>query len=258
MRQVLAGMGCFFDALMCSVCEAKGYADKGWEHVESGVADARSKAGRHTLQQLKKALEGSKSRVHDKPDVDVTILEVNFQDGLDVDVFNFNMSGLKCHVRMDVTGTAAQVAAMAAADAAKMAVNKVSALTGGWGDSIAAGIGGFRDTAHSSAAGSDEVKSVEFDVNLDLGVRKAGEEVSTSVTIIGDALDKVDKVIPVKTVVQYVEGAIADRVKGIIREWAKDQVKGRTGVDVDAAKAKLEEGKAKLQEGLQKAGLRSS
>mmetsp|Transcript_45571 Transcript_45571/g.120446 ORF Transcript_45571/g.120446 Transcript_45571/m.120446 type:complete len:250 (+) Transcript_45571:77-826(+) len=249
-------MGWCFDAFMCRLCEAKGLADQGFEHVEGEFKSARTKAGQHTLKELKKALEGSKSRMHEKPDVDVTILEVNFQEGLDVDIFNFSLSGLKCRVRMDVTGSAAQIAAMAAADAAKGAVKKVSALTGGWGESLAQGIGGLRDAAHSSAASGDEVKNVEFDVNLDLGVRKGGEEVSTAVSIVGDALDQVDKVIPVKTAVQYVEKAIGDKVKEIISEWAKDQVKGRTGVDVDAARAKLEEGKAKVQEGLEKAGLR--
>jgi len=242
------------------MCAAKDYTDKSLEVVEGKVNDARTAAGRHTLKQLKQAMEGSRTNVHQKPDIDVTILEVLFQEGLDVDIFNFSASGLKCHVRMDVKGSKTQIATMAAADAAKGAAKKVSALTGGWGDSLAAGLGALRDDAHSSAAGSDDSHSVEFDCNLDLGVRKAGEEVTAGVQIVGDALDQVDKVIPVKTAVKYVEQAISDKVKEIIGRWAKEQVKSRVGVDVDATKAKLEEAKglaqAGLQQGLQKAGLR--
>lgn len=244
------------DVLGCVACAAKEYADKTHEEVTERVNEGRKKAGAHTLQQLKVALEGAKSHVHEKPDIDVTIVEVNFQDGLEVDVFNFSLSGLKCRVKMDVAGTYAQVAAMVAADAAKGAAKQVAKFTGGFGESLAQGLGGLRDQAHSSAAGGDEVKTVEFDINLDLGVRKAGEEVSTAVSIVGDALDEVNKVIPVKTAVQYVEKAIGDKVKEIIQNWAKDQVKNRTGVDVDAAKAMLDQGRAKFEEGLQKVGLR--
>lgn len=233
------------DKLKSGLCTAQEYTEQGLEIATDKVNEARTKAGQHTLQQLRVALEGSVVRAHDKPDVDITILKVDFQDGLNVDIFNFSLSGLKCRVRMDAKGSAAEIAAMAAADAAKGAVKKVSKLTGGFGESLAQGFGALRDSAHSGAADSD-VKSVEFDVNLDLGVRKAGEEVSTAVSIVGDALDEVDKIIPIKTATQYVEKAIADKVKEIITTWAKEQVKSRVGVDVDGAKAKINEGMDKL------------
>jgi len=240
------------DSLTFGLCKAKEFSEKATEHVEGRVNEARTKAGQHTLKQLKQALEGSVSKVHEKPDVDVIIIEANFQDGLDVDVFNFSLSGLKCRVRMDVRGSAAQILTMGAADAAKGAAKKVSALTGGWGDSLAQGLGQFRDDQHATAAGGEDTKSVEFDVNLDLGVRKAGEEVSTAVTIVGDALDQVDKVIPVKTAVKYVEKAIGDKVQEIIRNWAKEQVKNRIGVDIDSVNQKVDTAKAMLNQGLEK------
>lgn len=230
-------------------CLAKGFAEQGTEFVLDKAGEARAKAGKHSLKQLRQALEGSVARVHEKPDVDVTILRVDFQDGLDVDVFNFRLSGLKCRVRLEVAGSAGQLAAMVAADAAKGATKKVSKLLGGLGESLAQGIGELRDAVHSSVAEGEEVKSIEFDLNLDLGVRQAGEEVSAAVSIVGDALDQVDKIIPVKTATLYVEQAISDKVKEVISEWAKEQVRAKTGVDVDAAKALL-------RDGMQLAGLK--
>uniref|UniRef100_A0A7S4W2G3 Uncharacterized protein n=1 Tax=Alexandrium monilatum TaxID=311494 RepID=A0A7S4W2G3_9DINO len=228
--------GSCMDTLRCGFCAAKDMADTGVHIAGEKAAAVRTEAGKKSLKQLQKALEGSKSRVHEKPDVDITIQKVEFQDGMEVDIFNFSLSGLKCRVRMDVVGTAAQLAAMVAADAAKGAMKKISKAIG-MGESLAQGMGGLRDAVHASAAEGTEVKSVEFDANLDLGVRKAGEEVSTAVSIVGDALDEVDKIIPVKTAAKYVEKAIGDKVKEIITTWAKDQVKSRIGVDVDETRA---------------------
>jgi len=215
------------------------------DFAEVKVAAAKTKAGQRTLKELKKALEGSKVRVHEKPDTDVTILEVMFQDGLDVDIFNFSLSGLKCRVLLEVKGTAAELAAMLAAGATEGAMKKVVGVIG-MGDSLAQAVGGLRDHVHAGASEGSEVKSVEFDLNLDLGVRKAGEEVSTGVTLVGDTLDKVNQVIPVKTATKYVEQAIAEKVKEIIKAWAKDQVKSRTGVDYDATKEAVASQMAKV------------
>jgi len=64
------------------------------------------------------------------PDVYVTILEVQFQDNLDVDIMNFKLSGLKCKVQLDVIGTAAQLAGMVAADTASKIADKAAGYLG--------------------------------------------------------------------------------------------------------------------------------
>merc|ERR1712217_387914 len=123
----------------------------------------------------------------------------------------------------------------------------------GVGQSAADALGGVRDKIHGSTTESDETRSIEFDVNLDLGVRNAGEQVSTGVSIVGDALDSVDKIIPVKTAVQFVEKAIANKVKQIITDWAKEKVKGKVGIDVDQVKETYDVGKKTLIGGFAKA-----
>merc|ERR1712113_924647 len=123
----------------------------------------------------------------------------------------------------------------------------------GVGQSAADALGGMRDKIHGAATESKETRSIEFDVNFDLGVRNAGEQVSAGVSIIGDALDSVDKIIPVKTAVQFVEKAIADKVKEIITAWAKEKIKGKVGIDVDQVKDTYDAGKNKLSVGIVKA-----
>mmetsp|Transcript_68894 Transcript_68894/g.222695 ORF Transcript_68894/g.222695 Transcript_68894/m.222695 type:complete len:245 (-) Transcript_68894:100-834(-) len=216
-------------------CNAKSVAADGLEVAGQAYDTAKHKAGKHTLKELKKSLEGSKSLVSEKPDIYVTILQVNFQDGLDIDIMNFNLSGLKCRVKLELTGTKRHMAAMVATDQASKLMGAAAGLVG-VGTGAASALEGMRDSVHQSAADSSETRELEFDINLDLGVRKAGEEVSAGVSIVGDALDEVNKVIPVKTAVQYVEKAIADKVKEIISDWAKNTVKNKTGVDVDATK----------------------
>merc|ERR1712217_481580 len=131
--------------------------------------------------------------------------EVLMQDGLEVsDLLNFTLKGLKCRVRLEVTGAAAQVAGMMVAKTKKI-MEKASALTGlEIGQKVADSAAKAREALASKAAEGTETKTVEFEINLDLGVRKAGEEVSAGVTIVKDDLKAVDGVVPVSTATKYV------------------------------------------------------
>jgi len=214
---------------------AQDMASLGVDIASDKIDGARKAAGEHSLKQLKQSLEGSKAQMGTAPDVYVTILEVQFQDNLDVDIMNFKLSGLKCKVQLDVIGTAAQLAGMVAADTASKIADKAAGYLG-MAASLVGQAQAFKDNLHATAKDGSETKSLVVDINLDLGVRKAGEEVTTAVSIVGDALDHVDKVIPVKTATLWVEQAIAKKVKEVITAWAKETVKNKTGVDVDRAK----------------------
>lgn len=221
------------DALGCAFCYAKKKGEESVEYAGDKVKAAKGAASEYTFAQLRQSLEGAKEHVHKAPDVYVTILQVNMQEGVEVrDLLNFRLSGLKCRVRLEVTGTAAQLAGMVAAGAAKK-VGKVAgkaeaAVAGalgfsalGVGDAVASGAGGIRDALAGKASEGTETKSVEFDMNLDLGVRKGGEEVSAVVSIAGDAFDRINQVVPVSAATKYVEEAITERVKEMIRDYAK-------------------------------------
>jgi len=114
-----------------------------------------------------------------------------------------------------------------AAGAALGIADRFAKLTGLSAGGVGKKLGGFRSGVAARAAGGEETKSVEFDVNLDLGVRRAGEEVDAVVTIGKDMLGRVDKVVPVSRATAYVQQAIARRVKEIITSWAKNKAKGK-------------------------------
>jgi len=216
-KSVLSAAGAATDA-------ATSAADRAAEHV----AHAKAAASEHTLTQLQQALEGSREKMAEEPEVYVTIVKIGMQDGMKVDdLFDFRLSGLKCRVRLEVKGTVAQLAAMVAAGAAMGIAGTFRRLTGMSAGGVGKTLSGFRSGVASRAAGSEETRSVEFDVNLDLGVRKAGEEVDCVVTIGKDMLGRVDKVIPVSRATAYVQQAIARRVKEIITSWAKNKAKGK-------------------------------
>lgn len=216
-RSVLSAAGTATDA-------ASSAADRVAEHV----ADAKASASEHTLTQLQQALEGSREKMSDEPEVYVTIVKVGMQDGMKVDdLFDFRLSGLKCRVRLEVKGTVAQLAAMVAAGAAMGIAGTFRKLTGLSAGGVGKALGGFRSGVAAKAAGGEETKSVEFDINLDLGVRKAGEEVDAVVTIGKDMFGKVNQVVPVSRATAYVQQAIARRVKEIITNWAKKKAKGK-------------------------------
>merc|ERR1719189_533211 len=104
----------------------------------------------------------------------------------------------------------------------KKVMEKASALTGlEIGQKVAQSAAIAGETLASKATEGAETKTVEFDINLDLGVRKAGEEVSAGVTIVKDAFKAVDSVVPVSTATKYVEEAISKKVKEIVTNWAK-------------------------------------
>lgn len=188
----------------------------------------KSQASEYTLLQLKQALEGSTTKVAEAPDVLVTILSVDVQDGMQVDdLFDFRLSGLKCRTRLEVRGTAAQLAAMLATGAVLGAAETVGRLTGLGTGKVGEKLADLKGSVASKAAAGQEAKSVELDVNLDLGVRRAGEEVDAAVTIGKDFLSKLDGIIPVGRATRYVQEAITRKVKEVITTWAKNKAKGK-------------------------------
>lgn len=207
---------------------AGGAAVSACDRVAEHVDATKSAASDYTLKQLQQALEGSCEKVASEPDVYVTLVKVEMQDGMKVDnLFEFRLSGLKCRVRLEVKGTVAQLAAMVAAGAAMGVVGKLGKRLGLGSNAVGTKLGGLRSGVAARAREADKTKSVEFDINLDLGVRRGGEEVNAAVTIGKEWFARIDKIIPVSKATAYVQEAIARRVKEIITNWAKDKAKGK-------------------------------
>lgn len=221
-------------------CAATDLAEKGHEVISDKTASAKLSAGDYALTQIKTSLEGAVVQVTEAPDVIVTILEVNLQDGMEVDdLLDFRLSGLRCHVKLEAKGTAAQLTAMAAAGTAEKVLGKAAALPGLGFVSIAADkVAELKGAMHSSAAAGAEVKSVEFDIDCDLGVKKAGDEVSAGCKVVGDVAGAIEKIVPIGRALSYVEEAIRDTIAEAAKSWAKkaakSAVKGVVGEDAYA------------------------
>mmetsp|Transcript_124619 Transcript_124619/g.338536 ORF Transcript_124619/g.338536 Transcript_124619/m.338536 type:complete len:291 (-) Transcript_124619:117-989(-) len=213
-------------AALSTAKAAGGAAVAACDRVAEHVDATKGAASEYTLKQLQQALEGSCEKVASEPDVHITLVKVAMQDGMKVDdLFEFRLSGLKCRVRLEVKGSVAQLAAMVAAGAAMGALGKFKRLTGLGSNTVGERLAGVRSGVAAKAREAEETKSVEFDVNLDLGVRRGGEEVNAVVTIGKEWFAKIDKIVPVSKATAYVQEAIARRVKEIITNWAKEKAK---------------------------------
>jgi hypothetical protein len=228
-----AAKGGFFTAC----CVAKDLGDKGHEIITDKLEETKASTGQYAMEQIKENLEGSSIQVTEAPDVFVTILKVTMQDDVDViDLLDFSLSGLRCRVKLEAKGTSAQLAGMLATGAAEKMISKAAALPGLGFVSVAADkVAEVKASLHASAASGAETKSVECDVDLDLGVRKGGDEVSAAVTICSEYVGVVDKVIPVSKAVAYIEEAIREKIQAAVKKWAQKKassaVKGAVGED---------------------------
>merc|ERR1719188_2438261 len=111
-------------------------------------------AHKFTLGNLKEALEGSRIQEWSEPDVFVEILEVDLGNGVEPSLLNFSLKDVKIKAKVEVIGTAAQLAGMVAAGGAKKAADKVSGAEAALEERFglpALGIGLYVSDAASSA-----------------------------------------------------------------------------------------------------------
>jgi hypothetical protein len=211
---------------------AQDAADRAKEQITDTMAETRAATSRYCLNQIKEALEGEAMQVAKAPDVSIAILEVKMPEKLDVEnLLNFRLEGLDCRARLEVVGTAPQLAGMVAAGTIETALGKAEAALPGWDfiKKTAATVAAAKDKLASSAAAGTAKKTVEFNMYLDLGVTKAGLEVSTNVTIVQEALAKVEKIVPVPRAVAYVEEAVRQKIQKAAQEWARNAAKKKVG-----------------------------
>jgi len=273
-------MDCF--SKMC--CAAQGAADQAGEVISSAAADAYGKAkgaaDGFALAKLKEAMEGSKVQEWEGPDVWFEIKEVELGEGVGAEtsllisttsgkefrqtsLLNFSLKGVKMKVRVEIVGTAAQLAGMVTADGAKKAAEKIgnaeSALEEKFG-LPSLGIGAYvagaaasakeklSNAAKASNSSGVETKASEFDLVVDLEKVLGVEEIKSKVTIVGSSSLSnsvaITKYIGNGDLQLYAEDAISKRVTTIITDWQNKTVeKAKTEVAeaVERAKGKAVE-----------------
>jgi len=197
-----------------------------------------------TLIKLKEALEGAREQEHAAPDVYLTILEVNvLHKGLRVaDLATFSLEGLGCKARIEVTGTAAQLAGMITADAASWALAAIGAgetavggalgVTGfGLGEKASAAAIEAQSALAEKAAEGCETKTVDFDVIVDLEKTYGQDAVVARARVEKSSVEAVDTVMSLSLVQGYVEDMLSRRVTAFISSWWRENVPARDEVD---------------------------
>lgn len=215
----------------------------------AGVARdaAKASADNFALANLKEALEGSRVQEWNAPDMFIEILQVDLGDGVEVaSLLNFHLKGVRVKSKVEIVGTAAQLAGMAAAGGAKKVAEKVGVAeaalqtrlglpTLGIGLSVAGAVSAAKASLASAASSGMETKSAEFDLEVDLEKVLGVEEVKTSAKILGTSSDAVSKYLARTSLQACAEDAISRRVTSIVTDWQNSTL------TVDVAKAKIGE-----------------
>lgn len=242
----------FFGKMCCAAQDAAGQAG---EVISSAAADAHARAkgaaDSFALAKLKEAMEGSKVQEWTGPDVWVEIKEVDLGEGVDAaSLLNFSLKGVKVKTRIEIVGTAAQLAGMVTADGAKKAAETVgkaeSALEEkfglpslGIGSYVAGAAAGAKEKLSTSASSGVETKASEFDLVVDLEKVLGVEEIKSSVKIVGSSSDAITKYIGNGALQLYAEDAISKRVTSIITDWQNSTLeKAKTEVAEAGERAK--------------------
>jgi len=216
------------DAAAKAAAEAQILASSGVEKVSEAAMTAKEmakgKANEFTKEQLKTLLEGSRQQECEVPEVWVEILEVDMSHGWEASDINItSLKGLHIKSKIEVIGTVAQLAGMVAARGAESAMGKVDA-----GESLVTrkfglpslGIGAFaaRNAAKAKtnlagkAASGSEIKSAEFNMNVDLQKTFGVAEVVANVQILDSSSDALKKYLSDTIIQRYAEDALSKRI----------------------------------------------
>lgn len=246
-----------FSAFCCAAEDAMNQAG---EVITSKAGEAhaglKAAVNSFTLDSLKEALEGSRVQEWDEPDVFIEIMQVDMGAGVEAaSLLNFHLKEVKIKAKVDIIGTAAQLAGMVAAGGAAKAGAKVSgaeaALTEkfglpalGIGQYVADAAAGAKTKLASSASSGTETKSADFDLVVDIEKVLGVEEVKTQAKIVGTSSDALSKYIAQTSIQAYAEDAISRRVTAIVTDWqnstltadkAREKIGGKASELADAA-----------------------
>jgi len=172
-------------SLFC--CKASEVSDKATELIASGRDRVKAVADEFTLSQLRAAFIGHSTKVAEAPEVVVGVEDMVLTEGAGLSsMSSFSIKGLLCKMNLEVQGTAAQMAGMAAAHQTGKLFDFLAqgeeTLTGalvvshaGVAEKAASKLRGARASLAESAAAGQERRVRSFDAVLDL-VKVVGVE----------------------------------------------------------------------------------
>merc|ERR1719210_373053 len=238
---------CFTDAAKDAASQGAGIIA---DAAEKGKAAVKGKANEIALSQLKAALEGTREKEWDAPDVYITILEIDLKDGVEATDLNiFSLKGIATKARVEIIGTAAQLAGMVAADGTKKAAEGLSGVEKAIAEKTglpSLGIGSFvtkwtEDTKTglaAKAAEGTETKAADFDLLVDLEKTVGVAEVIAKAKILDTSSESIKKWMSNSIAQRYCEDAISRRVTNELTNLHKKYL------NMDMAGAKIKEGAA--------------
>jgi len=245
-----------FTAMCCKVTEAADAATEVITDTAAKTHDAiKAKANEFTLQRLKNGIEGKNQKIWEAPDIFVTFLNLEIQDGVGAqDPLNFHLKGLSMTAKVEIVGTAPQLTGMAAAMGTAKVFDKVSAGESAVAEKIGLpnlGIGGFvaraadkaRDGLKGAAGDGTEVKGSDFHLLVDVQKTLGLEDVKATVKIT-DTDNPLAKYMSNGTLQKYFEEAISRNMTEHCTKWQNDSIEKTK----ESIAKKAEEVKAKATE----------
>jgi len=226
--------------MLASICCAASTAATKAGEVVTDVTDkasaaVKAKANEFTLWKLKQALEGKTRQLWEAPDVYVTFLKVELQEGVGAqDLLNFHLKGVAVSTKVEIVGTAAQLAGMTAAIGTSKVAEKVSAGESAVADKLGIpnlGIGAFvaasadaaREGLKGKASGAVETKSSDFNVLVDLDKTLGVQDVKATVRFV-DTTNNIAQYMANGTIQEYIEAAISREVTKQCTAWQDENI----------------------------------
>jgi len=180
----------------------------------------------YTLGELKKKLQGDRRRVNRVPEVYVTIEDMELKDGGSIKFSpeKFSFSGLNFQTLIEVKGTAAELAGIAAAKgAAKLGLpEKVSSVGVKAGEKISAAVAGVAGLA-GKAAPKDE-RSFRIGVTVDMVKEFGVEKVDVTIKDFTTQVSAFNKLLHVDKAREFVEEALSQKASEVASKMGKKKI----------------------------------
>jgi hypothetical protein len=193
--------------------------------------------GTFALNTLREQLAGTRLRMRREPEVWVTVEALEIKEGGNVKLSpqNFSLKALNLKTLVEVIGTKAELAALAAQKGAANALAKLK-LDGARAADMAAKAKGAVQTAGSMLGGGDgssSQRSQRVEVTVDMDKTFGQEEVAVRVTDIKTEVGLITKIFAVDICKKLIEDAVSKKASEIAARVGKkkyEEIVAKTGL----------------------------